>query len=248
MAIKKKLHELVAIEKGVKQRCYAEINEIHKRNQAPDLFKGLHKEYHPLDESGGERFPTENVKVQFTASESISRAAKLEAEAIDIRASKDASNCLAKNDIEIDGKVIAKDVPVSTLLDLEKRAKDWAKFIAELPELEASENWSQDPNDVQLQRTEVKRTHRTSKITVHKVIVPATEHHPAQIKDDTTDVITGYWHFVKFSGSVSRNRKRELQDRANKFIDAVKAARERANAVEAVELKIGTEIFEYLVQ
>lgn len=244
---KKKLHELVAIEKGVKQRCYSEVTEIHKRNQQPGLFNGLQKDYHPLNEETGEKLPSEIAKVQHTAIDSLQRASKLEAEAIDVRASKDASNCLAKADIIMSGNVLAKDVPVTTLLDLEKRAKDWCKFVAELPELDRAEIWDRDPHDEQQFRSEVKKTHRTTKIIEHNVVVPATEHHPAQIKDDTKDVITGYWHQVKFSGALPKNHKRALLDKAYAFVDAVKQARERANATEAVELKIGTDLFKFLV-
>ena len=241
----KKLHELVAIEKGVKQRCYNEITEIHNRSKSPDLFKGLHKEYKPLDEAG-EKLPAETAKVQHTVADSLRRAAKLESEAIDVRASKDASNCLAKADVIVAGVTLAKDVPVSTLLDLEKRFKDCAKFISELPEQDSSEDWEVDPNDKQMFRTDVKQTHRTTKITDFKTVAAATEQHPAQVVQISKDVIAGYWHLRKFSGAISRDRKRELLDECNKRVDAIKQARERANATDAVSLEIGTSLFDFL--
>ena len=40
-----KLNQVLAIEKGIKTRVYAEFTELHQATQKPALMNGFHKAY-----------------------------------------------------------------------------------------------------------------------------------------------------------------------------------------------------------
>ena len=107
-----KLNQILAIEKGLKTRVYAEFTELHNATQKPGLMNGFHKAYQPRDEEG-ETYPPESQKVQHNASEVFERVAAILTELFDITATKDWANCHAKADVVIDGRVLLKDVPAT---------------------------------------------------------------------------------------------------------------------------------------
>ena len=47
-----KLNQILAIEKGIKTRVYADFTELHQATQKPALMNGFHKAYQPRDEDG----------------------------------------------------------------------------------------------------------------------------------------------------------------------------------------------------
>ena len=47
-----KMNQVIAIEKGVKSRCYSNLTNLHKLLQKPDLFDGLSRVYLKNDEDG----------------------------------------------------------------------------------------------------------------------------------------------------------------------------------------------------
>src|SRR5262245_27207323 len=112
-----KLNQILAIEKGLKTRVYAEFTELHPATQTPGLMNGFHKSYQPRDEDG-ETYPPESQKVQHNAADVLDRVAAILTELFDITATKDWSNCQAKADVVIDGRTLAKDVPAPYLLFL----------------------------------------------------------------------------------------------------------------------------------
>lgn len=242
----KKLYEVIAIEKGVKQRNYQEIEKLHKLIQKPDFFNGHSRTFKALNDEG-ERYPDESKKVQSLVQEVLRQAADYSKQILDTEATKDRTNCVAMADIVLeDGTVLASGVPATTLLYLEKSLTDWRTLVQQLPVLDPAEDWEFDSNS-ELYKTGVTVTHKTSKIEEPLVLIQPTKEHPGQAKTITKDVITGHWHTTKMSGAVPADTKSALWRRANQLIDAVKAARERANSTEVVELKIGEPLFNFLL-
>ena len=85
-----KLNQILAIEKGIKTRVYADFTELHQATQKPALMNGFHKAYQPRDEDG-ETYPSESQKVQHSAAEVLERVASGLTELFDITAIKDLS-------------------------------------------------------------------------------------------------------------------------------------------------------------
>lgn len=242
----KKLHEILAIEKGLKQRTYSKIDEMQKMLTRTDFFNGHYRKWLPLTDDS-EVFPPENKKVQTYAKEMLNEYVGLRKDVFDIEMTKDLTNSTARADIIVDGQTLASEVPATTLLFLEKELTDLRTFIQMLPILDAAEEWDKDGQNAFLFRTKPEKTHRTKKIEKPLVLYEATKEHPAQTKTVTEDVIIGHWETTKVTGAVPVADKLGYWTRVNKLLDAVKEARERANAAVCIEGKLGKQIFDYVI-
>ena len=241
-----KLNQILAIEKGVKTRVYAEITELHHATQKPALMNGFYKSYQPKGEDG-ETYPPESQKVQYSFAEAIERVSKALTELFDITASKDWANCLTKADVIVDGTTLLSQVPATYLLFLEKQLSDLHTFFTKMTELDPGADWILDPSS-DLHKTEPSQTQRTRKEQRPIVLYDATEHHPAQTQLITEDVVVGQWTTVKMSGAIPAPKKKAILARIEKLSNAVKFAREQANSAEAEKKNLGKDVFDYLFQ
>jgi len=239
-----KLNQILAIEKGIKTRVYGEFTELHQATQKPGLMNGFHKSYQPRDEDG-ETYPAESQKVQHNSTDVLDRVAHGLAELFDITATKDWTNCTARAGVQVDGRVLLKDVPATYLLFLEKQLSDLHTFLSKMSELDPGADWNADPG-TGLFKTDPMTTQRTKKVQRPITLYEATEEHPAQTQLITEDVIAGQWLTIKYSGAIAPPRKKQLLARIEKLSNAVKFAREQANSIEATEKKLGREVFDYL--
>ncbi|MBZ9713903.1 hypothetical protein [Deinococcus multiflagellatus] len=240
-----RLNQIIAVEKGVKSRSFAELTDAHQQLQKPTLLGGIARTYRPKDEEG-ELLPPESTRVQVKAEEVVRQTAQILTGLFDVTATKDWANCQAKADVVVGERVLLKQVPVSYLLFLEKQLTDLNTFLRKLPVLDASESWTFDPG-ADAYATEPIQTVRTRKIPRNHVKAEATDKHPAQVEVYYEDVTVGYWRTVKFSGALPAQRVHELQTRVQKLQQAVKFAREEANSFEVTEQKVGERVFAYLL-
>lgn len=239
-----KLNQIIAVEKGVKSKSYSELTEAHHAVQKQALLAGIARTYQPKDEEG-ELLPPESTRVQIKAEEILRQTAANLTRLFDITATKDWANCEARADVSVDGRVLVRDVPVSYLLFLEKQLSDLATFVKKLPVLDASESWTHDAS-TDSWKTDPVRTARSKKVPRNHVKAEATEKHPAQVELYYEDVTVGYWTTTKFSGALPAQRVNELAERVDKLGQAVKFAREEANAHEVTDQRAGESVFGYL--
>lgn len=239
-----KLNQILAIEKGIKTETFQKLTEAHHQLQRNATLTGLSKTYQPRDEEG-EILPPEFTKVQVNAEAIIKETRATLGKLFDVTATKDWANCTAKADIVVDGQTIAAGVPATYLLFLEKQLTDLHTFIRKLPVLDSSETWTQDAADG-IWKTAPVETIRTKKVPRNHVKAEATEKHPAQVEVYMEDVPVGRWRTVKMSGALPSNRVQELTERIEKLQQAVKFAREEANAMQAENVEIGEKFFRYL--
>lgn len=240
-----KLHEIVAVRKGVKGRTYSEFTQLHRMGDNAALFSGMTKEFQPVD-TEGESFPPESKKVQAVVGDLLKKVAKLRTEYFDVEITKDAGNQQAIADIVVGSTVIAENVPVMFLITLEKDLKDLRTFVANLPTLDDAKEWTADPNS-KLFRTEPTLAHKTKKVQKPIVLYPHSEEHPAQTQLVSEDVIVGHWHTKYISGAMPVPEKEALLERLDKLRDAVKKAMTQANNVEIERREIGATIFGFLL-
>jgi hypothetical protein len=239
-----KLNQIIAVEKGVKSRSFAELTASHHTLQKQAALSGISRTYQPKDEEG-ERLPPESTRVQVKAEEVVRETTRILTKLFDVTATKDWANCTARADVVVDGRTILAEVPVTYLLFLEKQLVDLHTFIRKLPVLDAAESWSYD-SSADCFATEPVQTLRTRKVPRNHVKAEATEKHPAQVEVYHEDVTVGYWRTVKFSGALPASRVNELIDRVEKLQAAVKFAREEANGAEVTDRKVGEAVFGYL--
>jgi hypothetical protein len=239
-----RLNQILAVEKGAKNRGETTFTQIYQSLQKTDLMGGFSKTYQPRDDDG-EKFPPENKRVQTKTEELLKKCREALTELFDVTATKDATNCVAKADVVVDGVVLLKDVPATHLLFLEKKLVDLLTFCRKLPTLSQDEDWIRDEAQG-LWATRPVVTVKTKKVEEFPVIVPATKEHPAQVVKTVKDVTIGAWTTVKFSSALPFDRIEKLIDRVEKLQRAVKYAREEANSVEVVQLRSGDAILGYI--
>jgi hypothetical protein len=239
-----KLNQIIAVEKGVKSKSYAEFTEAHHAVQKQALLSGISRTYQPKDEEG-EQLPPESTRVQIKAEDILRQATANLTRLFDVTATKDWANCEARADVTVDGGTLLTGVPVSYLLFLEKQLTDLHTFVRKLPVLDAAESWSHDPS-TDAWKTEPARTNRTKKVLRNHVKAEATAQHPAQVEVYYEDVSVGVWTTTKFSGALPAQRVNEMAERVEKLATAVKFAREEANGHEATDRHVGEAVFGYL--
>lgn len=239
-----RLNQIIAVEKSIKARAHAELTEAHQQLQKPALLQGITRTYRPKDEEG-ERLPTESTRVQLRVETILAKVAQVLTELFDVTVTKEVTNCDALADVTVDGRVLLPQMPVTTLLFLEKQLVDLHTFVKKLPVLDPSESWLEDSAQ-NCFATEAVETVRTKKVPRNHVKAEATEKHPAQVDVYHEDIVVGYWRTVKFSGALPARRVATLLERVEKLQRAVKVAREEANQHEAETTEVGAKVFGYL--
>jgi hypothetical protein len=244
MVAQAQLNQIIALEKGVKSRSYADFTAAHQQLQKAALLAGISRTYKPKDDEG-EQLPPESTRVQLRATEVLDQVKASLTRLFDVTLTKDTGNGAAKASIVVDGVTIAADVPVTYLLFLEKQLSDLMTFVTKLPVLDAAETWSYD-EATDAYATTPSQTTRSKKVPRNHVKAEATEKHPAQVEMYFEDVLVGYWTTVKYSGALPQARVNELKARVVKLSEAVKVAREQANSSTVRDVEIGDRIFGYL--
>lgn len=239
-----KLSQILAIEKNKKTQLHKEITDLHHATQKAPLMNGHHKVFTSKDEDG-ETFPDDVQRVQQHHQDAIDQVCDRLATLMDVTATKDWANCQAKADVMLHGERFLEQVPVTYLLFLEKELHDLHTFVSKMVELDSGETWTLDENSGDY-RSEPVKTTKTKKMQRPIVLYDATEHHPAQTQLITEDVIIGHWTTTKFSGAISRPKKKTLLERIRMLEDAVKFAREEANAMDVEEKKIGRKVLNFI--
>lgn len=242
-----RLSQIVAIEKGVKSQSTRTETDLYHSLEKKPLFAGLSRVYTPKDEEDGDRLPPEAVSVQIKTGEVISQLEASLTRLIDIIATKDEANTVARADVTVDGVVIARDVPVTTLMFLEKETEKLAAFIGRLPVLDPATSWSYDSNRGVYVAPPV-LTVRTKKVPRNHVLAEATKEHPAQVQVFTEDVLVGTWEKTEFSGALPADAITAISSRLDKLRTAVKFAREEANTIEVIDVHYGANILTYLFE
>ena len=240
-----KLNQIVAIEKAAKADANRAITDVYHQVQKPDRFAGIARTYEPLHEDG-EKLPPESTRVQLRAEDLLATDIRTAwTRLLDLVATKDAANSLAKADIKVGETVVATDVPVTYLIWLEKQLVEMATVIGKLPVLDNAFVWTQDSNGDWA--TAVTQTVKTKKVPRNHVKAEATDKHPAQVEMYFEDIAVGTWSTIRSSGAMPASRQRELLGRIAKLQEAVKMAREDANNTEVVDQHVGGAIFDYLL-
>lgn len=239
-----RLNQIIAVEKTVKTKTAAELAEHQRTLTVPSLLSGISRTYQPKDDEG-EQLPPESTRVQINAEDVLDRTATALTRLFDVTAAKDWTNCEARADVEIDGRILVRQAPVTYLLFLEKQLTDLAATVRRLPVLDPAEERETDPNTGAYRTPEV-HTVRSKKVMRNHVVSEATPQHPAQVHVWQEDVAVGTWKTVKYSGALTAARVQAIAGRIDRLHQAVKFAREEANGAEVVDARVGEDVFGYL--
>ena len=248
------LHEILAVEgskEGYFKNALVEMTNLFTKKVSH--FGGfnktltLHGEDTP-EKHAKELSETENQTLTTTVSAELAYLGEVVANYVDVIYQKDDANQRAVADIEIDGVVIASNVPATTLLSLENKLKTLRPVYDEIPTLQPGTQWTLDPSigeGVYIDVNPQIRT-KTKKGFEYKILTPATDKFPAQIKEWEVVEDIGFTTLTRWTGMISVAEKVEILKRFDKLAAAVKQARQRANTVEVQKVNIGRSLLEYI--
>lgn len=239
-----KLHQVVALEAGLRIRTEKTFALIKTKVTAVGLFAGQSRTYTPRAEDGWQ-YPDEYQSVQLTADAILGELAGAWSPLVDFAATRDIANTHATAGITVDDVVLVADVPVPFLLFLEKQLDELAKIFSVLPTHDPARSWRRDGSrGVWAAASE--QTTKLKKTLEPIVLYPSTDHHPAQVEKLSRDVPEGTWTTTALSGAIPADRKRELLARVAALSDAVKDARARANDTEVTGVSVASTLVDYL--
>jgi hypothetical protein len=181
------------------------------------------------------------------ATDLLAEIARVVGELMDTTLTKDVANASAKADLVCLGQTLATGVPVTNLLFLEKKLVDIHTFVSKLPKLDPSEAWSFDAAS-NIYKSEPSKTNSTKKTTVPVVLSPATDKHPAQVKEAIEERLVGTWTTIKFSGALPQKQIADILGRVEALQKAVKFAREECNLAPVEPQALGGRVFAFLFQ
>jgi hypothetical protein len=240
-----KLHEIVALVTGRKTEAQKKLTELHRVTEKPDLFKGMTRVYRPDQDDDTEMLPPEGKLVQTNSTDVLLDLENTLVNVYDLVATQDAGNTTAKADVvTTDGVTILTQVPVTTLLYLEKQLDDLKKFYATMPVLDPALEWTRDENANIFKSVSV--TNRAKRKKVPLELSKATDKHPAQVQLIEEEFNVGKWTKTEMSSALTAKQKKALLERVAKLKEAVVIAREKANENETKSVKAGEVIFKFL--
>jgi hypothetical protein len=240
---KGKLNQIIAVVQGKKSRASKLLTDSH-RGWNKDAISGIEKNYRPKADDG-DPLPAESKRIHLNVPERIRDTMDQVASFFDVVMTQEAGNTQAKATIEVDGKPFLTDMPVTTLLFLEKQLVDLHTFVSTLPTLPPDREWRRDDNrDCYV--TDPIESIRTSKQQKPIVLYDATPEHPAQTQIISEDVTVGTWTTTYLSSAIPARQKAEMLRRVEDMQDAVKRAREQANSIEVEQLTHGRRILNHI--
>lgn len=243
-----KIHHVLAVLPTIRKACVSAMEAAYgKRMKTKEVFEGFERTFSPLMETLNDRplpvIPPESKKVTLTVPQVIEDMRAACVEAINTTFNLDQANAAAKADLVVDGVTLAKDVPATTFLYLEKLVENWIAVAKEIPVLSADQDWKYSDDDLFV--SEQKTSFRTAKVPRVLVKYQATEQHPAQTELLQEDVTTYQITTRNFSGARRSDEKSVLLERLKKLQAAIRFARETANETEVPNHKIGENLFDY---
>lgn len=241
------LHQLLAIKKEAKQRGNEIAGETKKALGSKHLFFGSLKTYQAFDESDGTNFPAEHEAMGYIVGEKLKWFGKNLGRIIDIEYQIDRTNERASASIEVDGFTV-EDVPAPFLLDLIGFLEKIRNVYSGIPVLDSKYGWEADATATLgvFKTSEPEVTFRSKKVLRHKVLVEATNQHPAQVEKWPEDTQVGQYTKRMWSGALTASQKATILGRVDQLLDASKRALSAANNAEHDRGKIAESLFDFL--
>jgi len=246
-----KLHELLAVESDLEataQKIISEAAVTFVKKQ--EHFLGYRKSLRMFEEhrKQEEEAATESKALVTTVDEKLDYVLKNAIKYYDAILQKESTNQSAVADLVVDGHVLVENAPATWLLGMESRLKLLRTVYEVIPTWTPGVDWVPAPEQGKgiYKAAEPSKADKTEKTPAHKVIVPATEHHPAQVEKWVENIRVGVFTTQKWISSWSPSQKSEAMGRLDKLIRAVKQARQRANSTPVSKVHAGNKIKDYL--
>lgn len=248
-----RLSSQVAVGKSVKSAAESAqtqfLHSLQRLSSSDGPLFGISRTYVPLDHDDPDVKPDESTPVQIKIEDELTKFRGILVPYYDAIATQEDGNTQHRANVVVEGEIdpLLENVPVGTLLFLEKKMGDLYTVLSKLPTLPRSERWIPDDQETGQYVTGEIKTRATKKVYRNHVKAEATDKHPAQVETYTEDNPVGMWTTRKFSGAISVDRKNELLSRVDKLRQAVKIAREEANSNHVERVEVGNKILDYIL-
>ena len=243
-----KLHELLAVEQDRKKEAERLVAESIKTFKKDNLFSGSVKRTEMFDDEEV-KIADEFLKLETTVDENLKYSLKSLANYWDVVIQKDATNMQAVADIVIDGKNIAEQVPATFLLGMEKKLNELRNIFNAIPTLPPGIDWKIDETqekDGVFKNSNDIETLKSVKEIDFRTVAPSTKEHPAQVVQINIVKNIGRFSTTKWSGMITPYEKARRITNLERILSAVKKARQRANGIKTVDMKIGQAIIDFI--
>jgi hypothetical protein len=245
-----KLHEVLAVEpdlEGTYRKMLEEAKGVFKKGEH---YLGFTKTLTMFDDARKqeEEAGYEHRELTSTVQDKLDYVAESVVNYFDAFAQKEATNQLASADLVVDGKLLFAAAPATMLLGLETKLRQVREVYETIPTLHPGIKWTEDEQAGEniWVTAEPEVAMKTEKTLKPFVLYPATDKHPAQVKElQDTDNVGIYKKTIR-SGMLSPKQKHELLARIDKLIRAVKVARQKANTQEVNTIQIGKTLMDFI--
>ncbi len=243
------LHEVIAVEPDLKGLTSKIISEtVTTFTKKTDHFWGQTRTLNYMDEQREQENTSEVKPIVETVPKKLKYASGKVEKYLDLLATKDKTNSNATADMIVDGEVLFSDMPGTFYLTLESKLKELRTVYENIPTLDPGIDWVGSPadgKDVYVVREPIV-SFRGEKQLVTKIVVQATEHHPAQYEKWNEDKTVARIETTKKSAMLTPSDKSTMLANLDTLLQAAKKARQRANGTEVEKVKVGKKIFEYI--
>jgi hypothetical protein len=247
-----RIHELIPVEQDRMNAANALTDEaVNTFSKKPDHFQGQVRTVTMYDETRQAENTSDIKEVVETVDSKLNHVWEALAPAIDVQVTKENSNTSpdARADVTVNGVVLLADVPAIALLALEKRLAQIKNLYSSIPTLDPTFNWELDTQAAIAGTMKTKHPQegqKTEKVHDYKIVVPATDKHPAQVAEVTLDKNVAKINVERQSGMVSPGTKALWLKRINQLLTATKEARQRANMAEVIKLDVAEDIRQFI--
>lgn len=244
-----KLHEILACEGDIQATAQSLMTEtINTFSKKVDHFIGQTRRLTMIEESRQAENAEEDKPLVTTVLDKLDYIKRPVCKYWDTLYRKESTNQHAAADLIVDGTVLAKDVPATYLLGMERRLKDLRDMVLTAPTLNPSATWERDEvaGPGRWRSSKPEKRLKTEKVLRFKVMVEPQDKHPAQVEKWFEDAPVGTIEVQSFSGMLPPAGKSRILERIDNLILAVKSARQRANTAEVTEDKIAEVLWTYM--
>lgn len=241
-----KLHEILAVEKTRTK----ELNQIAQ--ETLDVFKNSQKNFDgmivevvPFKE-GEIADPIERKPYVTTVGQCLKHFLNSFNRYLSVIDQKETTNSVAHADLVLyDKTVLAKEVPATLLLRLEKIFVSLRGLFENIPTLDNSKNWEWDGKDAHWVNKSERI--RTKKVKKTQVLHPGNDHHPAQVESYHEDENWAKVYTTLLSTRITSKEKSDILARFDEIIECARMARQRANAQEVSQTRIAESVLQYII-
>jgi len=250
------LHEVLAVEAdaaGVAKRIATETIHTFKEKaihftaatRTLELFNGSDE----VAKAAAEKAEAQYLEMVTTVNAKLEYTLKQITPYYDVVLQKEATNQDAVADlITSDGTVIGSNLPATFLLGLETKLKQLREIYEVIPTLAPGVKWEKDAAQGKgVYRQAIPSVvAKTAKTWQHKVLVQATDKHPANIEKWEETINIGAYTKESWSSALTPTEKSELLGRIDDLIRSAKEARQRANSTPIRKVEISKALVSFL--